>query len=290
MARIAWVVLPNWKHVEIALTYIYGIGRFTAGKVLEKVWIEKTKKIDFRRKEYKDIKEVQRQEFYKQKDLIYYRFKDLETEKYVFNDYHGTPLINEEYEVLMELEQQVGRIAKWEGDFARGDYMSTSTDIKTHKFSYTLLGKHVIILNLGGKGLNYLPESIEQLKFLQILDLRNNNLPELPESIGNLKFLEELILNDNALKSVPKSIGNLKNLGLLHLDNNELTTLHDTICNLKTWYPIGLSNNKIGSLSKKILKYFGSTNNLVGNPIMALIHEEAKKYKTSWAKKEKNKM
>jgi small subunit ribosomal protein S13 len=46
MARIAWIVLPNWKHVEIALTYIYGIGRTTAQKVLEKVWIEKTKKIE----------------------------------------------------------------------------------------------------------------------------------------------------------------------------------------------------------------------------------------------------
>jgi internalin A len=73
----------------------------------------------------------------------------------------------------------------------------------------------VIILNICGKGLNYLPESIGQLKYLQTLDLRNNNLTELPESIGNLEFLEELILHDNALRSVPKSIGNLKTLKIL---------------------------------------------------------------------------
>lgn len=46
MARIAWVNLPNGKHVEIALTYIYGIGRSSAQQILEKVKIEKTRKIE----------------------------------------------------------------------------------------------------------------------------------------------------------------------------------------------------------------------------------------------------
>lgn len=46
MARIAWVNLPNGKHIEIALTYIYGIGRSTSNKILEKVGIEKTTKIE----------------------------------------------------------------------------------------------------------------------------------------------------------------------------------------------------------------------------------------------------
>lgn len=46
MARIAWVNLPNGKHVEIALTYVYWVWRALSGKVLEKVWIEKTRKIE----------------------------------------------------------------------------------------------------------------------------------------------------------------------------------------------------------------------------------------------------
>ncbi len=46
MARIAWVNLPNGKHVEIALTYIYGIGRSVSNDILVKVWIEKTRKIE----------------------------------------------------------------------------------------------------------------------------------------------------------------------------------------------------------------------------------------------------
>ena len=39
MVRIAWINLPNGKHVEIALTYIYGIGKSRAQEVLKKVWI-----------------------------------------------------------------------------------------------------------------------------------------------------------------------------------------------------------------------------------------------------------
>lgn len=37
MARIAGVDLPKNKHMEIALTYIYGIGRTTAKKILDEV-------------------------------------------------------------------------------------------------------------------------------------------------------------------------------------------------------------------------------------------------------------
>ena len=36
MARIAGVDIPNQKRVEIALTYIYGIGKTSAQKILEK--------------------------------------------------------------------------------------------------------------------------------------------------------------------------------------------------------------------------------------------------------------
>ncbi len=39
MARIAGVNVPREKRVEIGLTYIYGIGRSTANKVLDQVGI-----------------------------------------------------------------------------------------------------------------------------------------------------------------------------------------------------------------------------------------------------------
>jgi len=55
MARIAWVNLPNGKHAEIALTYIYGIGKTAANEILAKVKIEKTTKIDTLSEEQLDL-------------------------------------------------------------------------------------------------------------------------------------------------------------------------------------------------------------------------------------------
>lgn len=45
MARIAGVDLPKEKRVEIALTYIYGIGRPSSNKILEKANIHKDTKV-----------------------------------------------------------------------------------------------------------------------------------------------------------------------------------------------------------------------------------------------------
>lgn len=40
MARIAGITLPNNKRVEIGLTYIYGIGRTTANRILAQTKID----------------------------------------------------------------------------------------------------------------------------------------------------------------------------------------------------------------------------------------------------------
>ena len=44
MARIAGVDLPNHKRTDIALTYIYGIGRGNVGKILNLAKVEPQKK------------------------------------------------------------------------------------------------------------------------------------------------------------------------------------------------------------------------------------------------------
>ena len=46
MARIAGVDLPRNKHIEIALTYIYGIGRSRSQEILSEVGIDSTLKSD----------------------------------------------------------------------------------------------------------------------------------------------------------------------------------------------------------------------------------------------------
>jgi small subunit ribosomal protein S13 len=45
MARIAGVTLPFNKRIEIGLTYIYGIGRSKANKILEEAKVDKDKKV-----------------------------------------------------------------------------------------------------------------------------------------------------------------------------------------------------------------------------------------------------
>jgi small subunit ribosomal protein S13 len=46
MARIAGIDLPRNKRVEIALTYIYGIGRTSARQICEKAGISKDTRVD----------------------------------------------------------------------------------------------------------------------------------------------------------------------------------------------------------------------------------------------------
>lgn len=45
MARIAGIELPKEKRAFVALTYIYGIGRTTAEKILDKAGVNRLKKI-----------------------------------------------------------------------------------------------------------------------------------------------------------------------------------------------------------------------------------------------------
>jgi small subunit ribosomal protein S13 len=45
MARIAGVDIPREKHVAISLTYIYGIGKTTAQKVLSRTQVTPSKKV-----------------------------------------------------------------------------------------------------------------------------------------------------------------------------------------------------------------------------------------------------
>jgi small subunit ribosomal protein S13 len=46
MARVAGVELPKNKRMDIALTYIYGVGRSAAQKILSKANVDPTRKSD----------------------------------------------------------------------------------------------------------------------------------------------------------------------------------------------------------------------------------------------------
>ena len=66
MARIAGVDLPKDKRIEIGLTYVYGIGRTSATKILEKTGINP----DTRVKDLTDEEEAKLREIIDEKYLV----------------------------------------------------------------------------------------------------------------------------------------------------------------------------------------------------------------------------
>jgi len=64
MARIAGVDIPKNKRGEVSLTYIYGIGRSSAQKILEKSGVDWNKKVqDWTDEEQNNIRTIINNEF-----------------------------------------------------------------------------------------------------------------------------------------------------------------------------------------------------------------------------------
>ncbi|BBM88692.1 30S ribosomal protein S13 [Spirochaetota bacterium] len=69
MARIAGVELPN-KRLEIALTYVYGIGKSSARKILRRLDIKVNKKVsELSEKEVTQMRELVEREYVVEGDL-----------------------------------------------------------------------------------------------------------------------------------------------------------------------------------------------------------------------------
>ena len=63
MARIVGVDLPPQKHVEIALTYIYGVGRTRANSILARAGVNPNKKVvDLNEEEVNHIRKILEEE------------------------------------------------------------------------------------------------------------------------------------------------------------------------------------------------------------------------------------
>jgi len=70
MARISGVDLPRDKRLEVALTYIYGIGRPSANKILEKANVNKDTQVNkLTEAEVVRIRDIIEQEYKVEGDL-----------------------------------------------------------------------------------------------------------------------------------------------------------------------------------------------------------------------------
>ena len=99
-----------------------------------------------------------------------------------------------------------------------------------------------------------LPETIKELRNLEVLDLGRNGLEIVPTQIAAVPNLKTLRLEYNALKSVPDFIGEFKNLKELSLDANEnIKTLPASFARLKG-LQISMGNNALKLRDQKALR------------------------------------
>ena len=93
-------------------------------------------------------------------------------------------------------------------------------------------------LYLSWMGLTTLPNSLCQLKELQILDIHDNSLTSLPKCLDHLTNLQFLDISRNKFETLPDSIGRLTTLKEIYFDDQPLS-INDSIRNLKQLEVIG---------------------------------------------------
>ncbi|PWY99847.1 adenylate cyclase [Testicularia cyperi] len=77
-------------------------------------------------------------------------------------------------------------------------------------------------LTLDGNQFVVLPDSLGELKRLEVFSCNNNLLATLPESIGELKMLQKLFVHNNNLKTLPQSIWLCESLTSINVSSNLL--------------------------------------------------------------------
>ena len=165
--------------------------------------------------------------------------KQIKAESY---SYHGTMLVQPEYDAMMALEQMVGSA------------IPALPNVGNRTFGFCVADSHVSGLGLYNKGLDSLPESIGNLTALIVLGLSDNKLSSLPESITKMTWLKVLHIDNNGLSSLSENIGHLTALTVLSLSDNKLFSLPESIGHLTALTVLSLSDNKLFSLPESITK------------------------------------
>ncbi|GAG62339.1 unnamed protein product [marine sediment metagenome] len=110
--------------------------------------------------------------------------------------------------------------------------------------------KSINHINLDSCGLKKIPDSIFELKHLEVLSLIGNELSHIPDEMRNLLSLERLYLKYNYIKELPDSMRNLKNLRFLIMSNNQLRSVPKFILDfgVKHFAGLALYHNPIGDI------------------------------------------
>lgn len=100
-------------------------------------------------------------------------------------------------------------------------------------------------LDLSGKQLTTLSDSVLQSSSLKNLNVSNNQLTSLPADISKLTNLEILNIENNRLESFPTEISQLKNLREIRANNNRMTSVPDELGTMTWLRTLDISGNKI---------------------------------------------
>lgn len=114
--------------------------------------------------------------------------------------------------------------------------------------------KHIPLINLSRKNIDYLPKEIEILRDLNLLELKDNKLTTIPSELLNLKKLSMLMLCNNNIKVIPRFLYEMEQLMLLCLHGNGFDEIKEDIVNLKNLRILTISKNKIKTLPNSLNK------------------------------------
>ncbi len=172
--------------------------------------------------------------------------------------YLGIALLDSEYNVMVNLEECIGKPVPHASSLDEVDVGFTS-------FEGNVTG-----LKLSGLNLHSFPENVLDLKELKYLDLSNNNIKQLPDAIGSLKNLEFLVINNNKVRGLPDTIGQLKSLISLDVYRNDISAIPKDVGNLESLVRFDAHDNKIvhlpaSLLNLKKLKYLFLNENQLQN-------------------------
>jgi Leucine-rich repeat (LRR) protein len=103
-------------------------------------------------------------------------------------------------------------------------------------------------LDLKGRGIEFIPETITALKKLKWLNIPHNKLKELPDYLCQLSGLLTLRVLGNNISSLPPSFGKLSNLTCLDLGKNEFTEIQPLIGELQQLQELHLHWNKLSTV------------------------------------------
>ncbi|KKM79625.1 hypothetical protein LCGC14_1348020 [marine sediment metagenome] len=193
------------------------------------------------------------------KEELVKRFKDGNdnVREFLYNGSYLDFLEGDEYYILFE-PSEVETIKELESIFGQRLHLyfgiSKRDPIDDERPGLAFTDKHITTLYLHGKKIEKLPESIKNLKELQVLIAEYLNLKIFPEFLCDLSKLQYLSLSENNIKVIPRHINKLLNLEILELFGNEIEKIPETIGSLRALKTLYISINELSSLPLSLSK------------------------------------